>query len=114
MALGLASALSACLHQPPLERGIGSIGMERDSIVRHRIAESVLRFYSINGQVGRRSARMQLLRYCYPFAPFAECALAASKITEDSASHITLRGSAAALAAELEQLRFHTVVVRRA
>ncbi len=105
----IAVALSSCLSQPPLERGIGSISLsslstESDSVVRYRVAQSVHRFYTINGQLGRRSPVLQLSRICR-YESLDDCAVAASKVKEDSAGHRTLVGSAAAMAAELEQLK---------
>ncbi len=102
--LALATIAAACLHQPPLERGIGNLSAESDSSVRYRVAESVHRFYTINGQLGRRSPLLQLRSQCRGNPSGASCAEVATKLKEDSVSHVTLRASAAALANELAQL----------
>jgi len=103
LGLLLAGVLPACHYQPPLNRGIGSIAAESDSVVRYRIAQSVHRFYTINGQLGRRSSVLQLSMFCRS-STLAECGDAASKVKEDSASHRTRRASAIAMAAEMGQL----------
>ncbi len=94
--------LASCRTQPALERGIAPVGAASDSVARFAIAQAIHRFYTINGQLGRRSPILRVAAACSRFT--APCLPTAYAAREDSASHRTMQRSAIAMANQLSGL----------